>query len=203
MNDVTDDEAVENAVKGLKEAETASRSGLPPVDTWRPGHKHAIDMRIARDGSWHYQGSEISRAKLVKLFASILRRDEDGSYHLVTPVEQAGIVVEDVPFVVVSMKQAGEGKNQTLAFETSVGDLVVAGPEHAMRFDLHPVTDEPAPYVHIRGAGSRALEARINRAVYYDLVELGCTHEVDGVEWFGVWSSNMFFKMQRADELAV
>jgi len=201
MSDSKDSEAVEIAVKGLKEAEMASRSGLPPVDKWQPQHKHRIDMRIARDGSWHYQGDRISRAKLVKLFASILKREEDGSYHLVTPVEQAEITVEDVPFVCVAMQQAGEGVSQTLAYTTSVGDVVVAGLDHAIRFDIDPETDEPTPYVHIRGQGKCALEARINRAVYYDLVDLGSVHTVGGEDWYGVWSGNVFFKMQRASEL--
>ena len=203
MSDTADQDAVEKAVMGLKEAEMASRSGLPPVDRWHPERKHKIDMRIARDGSWHYQGGEISRAKLVKLFASILIREDDGSYHLVTPVEQAEIAVEDVPFVAVAMQQAGEGEQQTLAFTTSVGDVVVAGPDHAIRFDIHPQTEEPAPYVHVRGQGRRALEARINRAVYYDLVELGTTHKVEGEAWFGVWSGHVFFKMQPAAALGV
>jgi len=203
MSDTTDQEDVEKAVMGLKEAELASRSGLPPVDKWHPDRRHTIDMRIAYDGSWHYQGGEISRAKLVKLFASILIREEDGSYYLVTPAEQAQITVDDVPFVAVAMQQAGEGVEQTLAFTTSVGDVVVAGVDHALRFDLDPQTDEPAPYVHVRGEGKRVLEARINRAVYYDLVALGTTHMVDGEEWFGVWSGNVFFRMQRAAELAV
>lgn len=201
MSDTTDQEDVEKAVMGLKEAELASKSGLPPVDKWHPERKHSIDMRIARDGSWHYQGGEISRAKLVKLFASILIREDDGTYHLVTPVEQAQITVEDVPFIAVAMQVAGEGTQQTLAFTTSVGDVVVAGLDHSIRFDIHPQTEEPAPYVHVRGDGCRALEARINRAVYYDLVELGATHKVDGEEWFGVWSGNVFFKMQPATDL--
>jgi len=203
MSDTTDQEDVEKAVMGLKEAEMASRSGLPPVDKWHPERKHSIDMRIARDGSWHYQGGEISRAKLVKLFASILIREEDGSYHLVTPAEQAQISVDDVPFVAVAMQVAGEGTQQTLAFTTSVGDVVVAGLDHAIRFDIHPQTEEPAPYVHVRGQGGRSLEARINRAVYYDLVELGRTHKVDGEEWFGIWSGNVFFKMQPAADLGI
>ena len=201
MSDVTAKEAVENAVKGLKEAELASRSGLPPVDTWEPKHRHSIDMRIARDGGWHYQGSEIKRDRLVKLFASILRRDADGSYHLVTPVEQAGIEVEDVPFIAVSMERAGEGRDQVLAFTTNVGDVAVAGEEHGLRFEIDPQTEEPSPYVHVRGDGARALEARLARPVFYELVELGETHDVDGESWFGVWSGGVFFRMQRAAEL--
>jgi len=206
MSDVTDSnsmdtQAVEKAVKGLKEAELASRSGLPPVDTWEPKHKHRIDMRIARGGGWHYQGSEIKRDRLVKLFASILRRDADGSYHLVTPVEQAAIEVEDVPFIAGALERAGEGQDQTLAFTTNVGDVAVAGAEHMLRFELDPETDEPSPYIHIRGDGPRALEARLARPVFYELVELGETFDVDGESWFGVWSNGVFFKMQRAAEL--
>ncbi len=201
MTASTDKDGVEIAVMGLKEAEEASKSGLPPVDKWHPARKHTIDMRIKRDGSWHYQGSVIARKKLVKLFSSILRRDEDGGYSLVTPAEQAVIEVEDVPFVAVSLDVAGAGDTQTLAFTTSVGDVVVAGPDHAIRFELDPQTDEPAPYMHVRGVGAGGLEARLSRAVYYELVELGVEHDVDGDIWFGVWSDQVFFKMQRAAEL--
>lgn len=200
-NDAKDDESVEKAVMGLKEAELAARAGLPPVEKWHPERKHTIDMRIARDGSWHYQGSEITRRKLVKLFASILRREDDGSYHLVTPAEQAQIHVEDVPFVVVALEAAGDGEARTLAFTTSVGDVAVAGPDHAIRFEIDDKTGEPAPYMHIRGEGTRALDARINRAVYYELVELGAEHTVDGEAWFGVWSGGVFFRMQRMSEV--
>jgi len=194
--------ASDKAVKGLKQAELAARAGLPPVEQWHPTRKHRIDMRIAADGSWYYQGSKITRAKLVKLFASILRRDDDGSYHLITPVEQAQIDVEDAPFVAVALDVAGDGVGQTLAFTTSVGDVAVAGPAHPLRFDIDGDTQQPSPYIHIRGTGRRALEARINRAVYYQLADLGVTHRVEGDEWFGVWSDGVFFTLQRAAELA-
>lgn len=191
----------EKAVKGLMEAEAAARSGLPPVESWSPEREHAIDMRIVRDGTWLYMGSPIARQRLVKLFASILMREADGSFHLVTPVEKARIEVEDAPFIAVAMEAAGEGDAQTLAFTTALGDVAVAGPDHPLRIEADPETGEPAPYVHIRGARGGGLEARLSRPVYYDLVARGQVHELDGEAWFGVWSGGAFFRMQRAEAL--
>ena len=191
----------EKAVMGLKEAEEAARRGLPPVESWSPARRHRIDMRIARDGTWIYQGSPIGRARLVKLFSTILKREADGSFHLVTPAEQAEIHVEDAPFIAVAMERAGQGREQTLAFTTAQGDVAVAGADHALRIEIDPESGEPAPYVHVRGTSGGGLEARLSRPVYYDLVELGGVDEVNGERWFGVWSGGVFFPMQRAEEV--
>ena len=187
-------------LKGLGAAQAAGEKarGLPPVHLWNPEFCGDLDMRIKRDGSWHYLGSPIGRQRLVRLFSTVLRKDED-DYFLVTPVEKIGITVDDVPFLAVAMNAEGEGETQILSFETSVGDSVTVDADHPMRFEVDPETGEPAPYVLVRAR----LEALINRAVFYDLVELGVEETVDGEAWFGVWSSGAFYKFMPAGELVV
>lgn len=136
--------------------------GLPPVHLWHPDHCGDIDIVIRADGTWMHEGSPIGRAELVRLFSTILRLDPDG-YHLVTPGEKLKIAVEDLPFRAVAMQRDGGD----LVFTTDVGDEVRAGPDHVITVETDPVTGEPAPRVHVR----RGLEARIVRAVFYDLVE--------------------------------
>ena len=136
---------------------------LPPVDKWNPAHCGDSEMRIARDGTWFHQGSPIGRVEMVRLFSTILRREPDGGYVLVTPVEKLDIMVEDAPFVAVEMKAEGEGRDSRLAFRLNTGDLVTAGPDHPIRFESHP--EGPRPYLHVRGG----LEALIARSLYYDL----------------------------------
>ena len=121
------------------------------------------EKRIARDGTWFHQGSPIGRVEMVRLFSTILRREPDGGYVLVTPVEKLDIMVEDAPFVAVEMKAEGEGRDSRLAFRLNTGDLVTAGPDHPIRFESHP--EGPRPYLHVRGG----LEALIARSLYYDL----------------------------------
>jgi hypothetical protein len=144
--------------------ELQAGKGLPPVHLWNPPHCGEIDIRIGRDGRWRHQGSPIGRDALVRLFSTVLRKDPDGFY-LVTPVEKLKIVVEDAPFIAVQVDRVGDG----LRFLTNVGDWVEAGPDHAIRVETDAVTGEPAPYVHVRGA----LEARMSRPVFYELVEMG------------------------------
>ncbi|MEM1386309.1 MAG: DUF1285 domain-containing protein [Pseudomonadota bacterium] len=177
-------------------AMAASSEGKPPVHLWNPPFCGDIDMRIARDGTWFYEGSPIGRKRLVKLFASILKY-EDGKFFLVTPVEKVGIQVDDAPFVAVDFEVQGEGDAQALRFETNVGDHATASSEHAIRLSRDATTGEPAPYIHIR----RGLEALIDRKSFYRLVELGTSRSVDGTDWFGVWSKATFFPMILADEL--
>lgn len=188
-------------LKGLAAAEEAGKKakGLPPVHLWNPEFCGDLDMRIARDGTWFYMGTPIGRERLVRLFSTVLRHDEDGKYYLVTPVEKVGITVEDAPFVGVAMIVEGEGREQVLIFTTNVGDETAAGKEHPMRFEIDAETGEPAPYVHVRAR----LDALINRAVFYDLVELGVEEEHEGEQWFGVWSGGVFFPFQKAGEVAV
>lgn len=187
-------------LKGLGQASAAGEKarGLPPVHLWNPPFCGDLDMRIKRDGSWHYLNSPIGRQRLVRLFSTVLRRDDDDRYYLVTPVEKIGITVDDVPFLAIAMGVAGEGRDQVLSFDTSVGDAVTVDAEHPLRFEVDAETGEPAPYVLVRAR----LEALINRAVFYDLVALGVEEKVDDDLWFGVWSSGIFYPFMRAAEMA-
>ncbi|MEI4231467.1 DUF1285 domain-containing protein [Roseovarius sp. D22-M7] len=181
--------------EGLAETARAAKAqarGLPPVHDWNPPFCGDLDMRIARDGTWFYQGSPISRPGLVRLFSTILRRDGD-AYFLVTPVEKVGITVDDAPFVAVDFEAAGTGRDMTLTFETNVGDRVTAGPEHPIRVERDAGTGEPSPYVHVRAG----LEALIDRKSFYRLVEIGDRQE----GWFGLWSGGAFFRIIPETEL--
>ncbi|GAA6199809.1 DUF1285 domain-containing protein [Aquicoccus sp. SU-CL01552] len=179
--------------EGIADAVRASKTrGLPPVHLWNPPFCGDLDIRIARDGSWYYLGSPIGRPALVKLFSSILKK-EDGKYFLVTPVEKVGITVDDAPFVAVDVEAEGDGRDQVLRFTSHVGDEATAGPEHPIRVERDPESGEPAPYVLIRAN----LEALIDRKSFYRLVDLGAHH--DG--WFGVWSSGTFFPVIPSAEL--
>ncbi|GAC1031215.1 DUF1285 domain-containing protein [Pseudomonas sp. No.21] len=169
-------------------AQIPKEKGLPPVHLWNPDFCGDIDMRIARDGTWYYLGTPIGRKPMVRLFSTIIRRDGD-DYFLVTPVEKVGITVDDAPFVAVSVEVSGEGEAQVLRFVTNVEDEVEAGAEHPIRVETDPITQEPAPYVHVR----TNLEALIHRNVFYQLVELAVVRELDGRNWLGVWSGGQFF----------
>lgn len=159
---------------------------LPPVAQWNPTHCGDSEMRIARDGTWYHQGSPIGRTAMVRLFSTILRREPDGGFVLVTPVEKLDIAVEDAPFVAVEMKAEGEGSDMALAFRLNTGDLVAADADHGLRFE----EDEhgPRPYLHVRDG----LEALIARPVYYQLAEIALTN---GSEPPGIWSNGSFFPM--------
>lgn len=152
---------------------------------------------IRRDGTWLYRGSPICRKPLVCLFASVLKRDEAGVYWLETPAECGSIEVEDVPFVAVELEWRGCGRNQVLAFRTNVDEIVCAGPEHPLLVDwLRPACAEggaPAPYLHVRGEGRQAIQARVSRAVYYELAALAVKGHSQGRDCLGVWSQNIFF----------
>jgi hypothetical protein len=145
-------------------------------------------MRIARDGTWFYRGSPIGRLALVKLFASVLRRERDGSYSLVTQAERGRIEVEDVPFLAVALTVQGEGREQELIFRTNLDDIVTAGPDNPLRIET-AANGEPAPYILVRDD----LEARLARSVFYDLVELGIQAPIRETRQFGVWSRGRFF----------
>lgn len=183
---MADPEAFSIGLASLQRDAAAGRK-LPPVESWNPPHCGDIDIRIARDGSWHHLGRPILRPGLVRLFASILRKDPDG-YCLVTPVERMRIRVDDAPFVAVLLEREGEGSDARLTFTTNVGDLVVAGPEHPIRVDSDPESGEPSPYVHVR----RGLEARIGRAPFYELASNAVPAENGSV---GVWSDGCFFPL--------
>jgi hypothetical protein len=167
--------------------------GLPPVHLWNPAFCGDIDMRIARDGTWYYLGTPITRQPMVRLFSTILRRDEE-RWVLVTPVEKVGIVVEDAPFVAVLMDVEGVGEQQRLHFTDNVENRFSAGPDHPLRVHTDDVTGEPAPYITVRGN----LEALIHRNVFYQLVELAVTREVNGQRLLGVWSGGVFYSLGEA-----
>lgn len=170
--------------------------GLPPVHLWNPPFCGDIDMRIAADGTWYYMKTPIGRPALVKLFASVLKREGD-SYFLVTPVEKVGIVVDDAPFLAVEMQRADGGNGAVLRFRTNVDDWVDCGADHGLRFEPELATDGLKPYLHVR----RDLWAKVTRALFYDLVALGEERDVDGRRMFGVASAGAFFPMAEADSL--
>ncbi len=176
-------------LKALMSRANAGGRALPPVDRWNPPFCGDLDIRIARDGSWHYLGTPIGRPALVKLFASVLRKDEDGRHYLVTPVEKIGITVEDAPLLAVEMAVAGEAENRVLTIRTNLGDLVTADAEHPIRFEKEPDSGGLKPYVLVRGR----LEALFTRALMYQLADL--MEERRGREGpeMGIWSKGQFF----------
>ena len=162
---------------------------LPPVDRWNPEFCGELDMEIRADGSWFYLGTPINRASLVRLFSTVLRKDADGRAYLVTPVEKVGIRVEDAPFIGVEMSVTRRSGGQVLTFRTNVGDIVEAGFDHPIRFEIAGENDQLKPYLHVRGR----LEALLSRALMYDLVELGAPETIDGIETFCVRSGGAVF----------
>ena len=171
------------------EAAVEGHPGLPPVERWNPPYCGNSDMRIASDGTWFHQGAVVTRPALVRLFSTILRKDDEG-FMLVTPVEKLSIAVDDAPFVAVLMTADGTGADMHLSFTTNVGDSVTAGPGHGLRFTPDTKTGAPIPYLHVR----RGLEAKLARPVYYAMVELAVTRGDD----FGVWSDGVYFVMGKA-----
>ena len=171
---------------------------LPPVHLWNPEYCGEIDMRLARDGTWYYMGSPIGRKRLVKLFASVLRLDDDGKFYLVTPVEKIGITVEDAPFVAVEADLHGEGVDQVVVFRTNVGDEIIADKDHPIRVDVDGDTGEPSPYVMVRDG----LEALISRSVFYQLVDAGEERKINGQICLGLQSSGIFFEIGTLEESA-
>ncbi len=173
---------------GLSLAEIAALAEakkLPPVASWHPTHCGDSAMRIARDGTWYHEGSPIGRPEMVRLFSTILRREPDGGFVLVTPAEKLDIAVEDAPFVAVEVKSEGESERRRLAFRLNTGDLVVAGPAHPIRLDPG---DEPRPYIEVRDG----LDALIARPVFYELAALAIAEARDPP---GLWSDGVYFAL--------
>jgi hypothetical protein len=152
-----------------------------------------FDIRIARDGTWYYRGSPIGRKPLVKLFSTVIRRDEQGDYWLVTPAERGRILVEDAPFTAVECEVTGAGRDRVLKFRNNVDDWVEAGADHPVRVAEDPVTGEPSPYILVRDN----LEALIVRPVFYQLVEQAVEYRQDGTDYLGLWSKGEFFPLGR------
>ncbi|MBP6012747.1 MAG: DUF1285 domain-containing protein [Alphaproteobacteria bacterium] len=180
-------------LRGLAEvqAESAHTRKLPPIEKWNPPDCGDIDMRIAVDGTWFYLGTPIGRPALVRLFSTILKREANGRYVLVTPVEKVGLTVEDAPFTAVRVDAEARGPEQQLTFMTNVGDSVVAGPEHMLRVEFRGPDREPRPYLHVRAG----LEALVSRAVFYELVGLAEERATASGRELGVWSGGVFFSL--------
>ena len=180
---------LDGLTSAAQQAAGKTAKGLPPVHLWNPPYCGDLDMRIAADGTWFYNGTPIGRPALVRLFSTILKREE-GKHFLVTPVEKVGIVVDDAPFLAVEMQRDGD----TLRFRTNVDDWVTCDAEHRLRF-APGAEDGLMPYLHVRSD----LWAKVTRAIYYDLVEMGEERDVDGRLQFGVASLGSFFAMADAD----
>jgi len=180
-------------LKGLRAMAAGDRVGTSA----RQQFCGEIDIRIGRDGTWFYHGSPIGRKPLVKLFASVLRREGD-DYWLVTPAERGRINVDDVPFTAVEVNATGSGRSQSLIFRTNLDDDVTADARHPIRVASIPDSGEPRPYILVRDQ----LEARILRPVFYELVELARMHRIGDEEVYGVWSREQFFPLGRCEPAA-
>lgn len=193
----TDAAGLAALIARASEQKAGGKPGLPPVERWDPPFCGDLDMEIRADGTWFYMGTPIGRQPLVRLFSTVLRKDEDGKTYLVTPVEKVGIHIHDAPFLAVEMNVSEQDGEQVLTFRTNVGDVVEAGSEHPLRFVIAGENNELKPYLLVRGR----LEALVSRAVMYDLVELGETIDIDGVEMFAIRSGGNVFPVMPASEL--
>ena len=182
-------------IKQATELNEKSTDGYPPVEKWNPEHCGDIGLEIKSDGSWLYMGTPIGRKRIVKLFSRILRKEKDGSYDLVTPVEKISITVEDAPFIANYVQISGENDERNLKFFTNVEDSIIASKNFPIRVEINPKTLEPSPYVLIR----RNLEAKISRSVFYELVDIAENHR----KKFGVWSGGEFFPFVNSEDLNI
>ncbi len=181
---------------GAERIALASGSAEPARKARVPVEWGTLPFLIRRDGTWLYRGSPIPRKELVCLFASVLRRDADGAWRLETPAERGRIEVEDAPFVAVELDWSGDGRQQIMSFRTNIDQVVAAGPDHPIRVSHDVLTSEPVPYILLRdGDGAHGIEARIGRAVYYELVALAVPEYVGTQLMLGVWSSGVFFPL--------
>ncbi len=197
INSATDAAGLAAMISRAAEQTGDKPRGAAPVERWNPPFCGDLDMEIRADGTWFYMGTPIGRAPLVRLFSTVLRKDEDGKTYLVTPVEKVGIRVADAPFIAVEMNVATREAMPVLTFRTNVGDVVEVGADHPLRFEISGENNELKPYVLVRGR----LEALVSRAVMYDLVELGDVVEIDGKDMFAVRSGGAVYPVMPADEL--
>ena len=183
MTKASDTSASPQPASGAVDGDAAFRKLSQPVP-------QEFDIRIAADGSWYHEGGLIGRPALVRLFSTVLRREEDGTYWLVTPVERGRIEVEDAPFIITGTVIEGQGEAQVISFRTNVDDEVTLGRDHplVMRRPAGGGEDQ-RPYVLVR----EGLEALVARPVFYELAE----HSVNGPGGlFGVWSNGAFFPLE-------
>lgn len=185
-----------DAASPAKGVVTAALMTPPPRPKRVPVECGDLPFLIRRDGTWLYRASPIGRKELVCLFASVLKREADGCFWLETPAERGRIEVEDAPFVAVELDWRGHGRGQALSFRTNIDQIVTAGPEHPIRIAYDLITCAPTPYIKLRdGAGRYPIEARIARAVYYELAALAEPHVIGGRSMLGVWSCGRFFAL--------
>jgi hypothetical protein len=163
---------------------------LPPVDKWEPSHCGHSGMRIAADGSWFHNGTQIDRPAMVRLFSTVLRRDADGSHVLVTPVEKLSIDVDRTAFRAIEMRSEGSGKDRRIGLTLDSGDAVILGRDHALR--LVNTAEGPSPRVDVR----HGLEAELSRPIYYELAEIALA---EGSDPPGVWSDGCFFRLEEEE----
>ena len=183
--------SVEETLRAIMSQGSDARK-LPPVNQWNPEHCGDIGMEIRADGSWWHEGRIIGREKLVRLFSTILRKDEDGETYLVTPYEKIIVHVADAPFLAIRVDRAGEpGPEQALAFATNLGDVTLAGPDVLLRVETDAKTQEPAPYVNVRDR----LEAKLTRPCFYELADMAVPNPEDDGATLGVWSQGQFFQI--------
>ena len=179
----------EDSMPGLERlADQLGKTKLRPVHEWHPASTGDMALRIARNGTWYYRDSPINRRRLVRLLASVMRKDDDG-YCLVTPTEKLRIRVEDAPFLIVEMEQDGAGDTQRLLFRTNVDDVIAVDEHHPIVVTNDPLTGEPSPYVRVRDR----LDALISRPVFYQLADLAVERDGTHSGELGVWSCSSFF----------
>lgn len=191
--------SLEALVKNLENSErskTSNNAAGAPVHLWNPDFCGKLDLSIEEDGTWLYNKTPIGREKLVKLFSSVIKREE-GEYYLVTPVEKMLIEVKDVPFIAIEMKVENDKAGQIIFFKTNVGDQVEASAENPLRFPKQTNKETLKPYIKIRHAGENMLEAKLSRSVYYELANYIETHTIEGTEYYGVWSHGTFFSIEK------
>ena len=187
-----------NGLEALISRAGGAEKGMPPVEKWNPDYCGELPMEIRGDGTWFYMGTPIGRHSLVKLFSSVLRKDEDNETYLVTPVERIKIIVEDAHFIIVEMNVHEREGNQVITFRTNMDDVFEAGPDHPMRFEIVKDNEGVKPYVKVRGR----LEGLLARSVMYELIACGEEIEVEGKTMFSVRSNGEVFRIMLADELS-
>lgn len=182
----------ENLAKQVEK--TVKNPGPPPLDQWHPELSGDMDLRISRDGHWIFKGEPLAREAIVRLFSTILRREEDGEYYLLTPVEKWHIQVEDAPLLAHSLRVTGEGDRQVVSVTTNVGESLEIGQDHPLEVGTYPGSDEPRPIVKVR----HGVEARLVTAAYYDLAEHVVERNQGGHPVLGVFSHGIFYKIGRS-----
>ncbi|MFT7685246.1 MAG: hypothetical protein ACI9FB_000589 [Candidatus Azotimanducaceae bacterium] len=176
-----------SALDGVKD------KSKPPIHLWNPDLVKDLDMVIKANGDWFYLGTPIKRQRLVHLFASVLRLEEDGEYYLVTPVEKCRIHVEEVPFIMVLMSAEGQGSGQILTLTSNMAEIVTVSKSNPIIFEFEKDSQTPSPQIQVRDG----LMGKLNRNVYYQLANLMVQREVDGEDWMGVWSDGDFIPIQQ------